>query len=147
MPRDTPQPAAAVEPADDVQPPARVLVVDDDEAIRDLYSQVLLDMGFLVDVAGDGDEGLEALRLQPYSVIISDIKMPRVGGFEFWAGSENVRPGSGQRFIFTTGYLDILSTTEYSALGNRPCIEKPAKLEDIQSAVMELLRQVGVLAG
>jgi DNA-binding NtrC family response regulator len=147
MPRDTPQPADAIDPADDVQPPARVLVVDDDEAIRDLYSQVLADMGFLVDVAGDGDEGLEALRLQPYSVIITDIKMPRVSGFEFWAGCENVRPGSGKRFIFTTGCLDILTTSEFGVLGERPCIEKPATIDDIQSAVVELLRHVGVLAG
>jgi DNA-binding NtrC family response regulator len=147
MPRDTPQPADAIDPADDVQPPARVLVVDDDEAIRDLYSQVLADMGFLVDVAGDGDEGLEALRLQPYSVIITDIKMPRVSGFEFWAGCENVRPGSGKRFIFTTGCLDILTTSEFGVLGERPCIEKPATIDDIQSAVVELLRTVGVLAG
>jgi len=146
MPIDKSRHADEVDPADDVQPPARVLVVDDDEAIRELYSQVLLEMGFLVDVAGDGDEGLEALRHQPYSVIISDIKMPRVSGFEFWAGCENVRPGSGRRFIFTTGCLDILSTSEFAVLGERPCIEKPAKLEDIQSAVTELLRHVGVLA-
>jgi DNA-binding NtrC family response regulator len=144
---ERPQPADENEPPEDFLPAARILVVDDDEAIRDLYSQVLSDMGFLVDVAGDGAQGLEALRQQSYSVIISDIKMPNVGGFEFWAGSESVRPGSGSRFIFTTGYLDILSTTEYSAVGNRPCIEKPAKLEDIQSAVVELLRRVGVLAG
>ena len=146
MTMQRPQPADESHPPVEIQPPARILVVDDDETIRDLYSQVLGDMGFLVDVAGDGAQGLEALRRQAYSVIISDIKMPNVSGFEFWAGSESVRPGSGRRFIFTTGYLDILSTTEYSAVGNRPCIEKPAKLEDIQSAVVDLLSQVGVLA-
>lgn len=135
------------EPPGPAQPTVRVLVVDDDEAIRDLYSQVLLDMGFLVDVAVDGVEGLEALRRQPYSVIISDIKMPRLGGFEFWAGSEAARPGAGNRFIFTTGYLDILSTKEFAAVGHRPCIEKPARIADIRDAVLDLLRHAGVLAG
>ena len=122
----------------------RALVVDDEPAIRELYSEVLRDMGFDVDVAQDGQEGLDYLRAAFYSVIISDLRMPRVGGFEFWDRSEGARPGAGKRFIFTTGYMDFLDTKEYDLVNGHPCIEKPASIEQIQTTVSNLMRDVGL---
>jgi len=136
-------------PAPPTQDPARpkALMVDDDPAIRDLYSQVLQQMGFQVDVAENGAQGLDRLRESFYAVIISDLRMPGVTGYEFWERSESVRPGAGRRFIFTTGYLDFLDTKEYDLLTGRPSIAKPAKIEDIQAAVAGLMREVGLGTG
>ena len=117
----------------------RALVVDDDPAIRALYAEVLEAMGFRVETAGDGAAGLERLQAVAYSLIVSDVRMPRMTGVELYLKAEQVRPGSANRFIFTTGLLDSLNAHEYMIVTEKPCIVKPAKVETIQQAVLELL--------
>ena len=121
----------------------RALVVDDEPVIRSLYGEVLAAMGFKVDTAADGMEGLERLRAGSYSLIITDIRMPKLTGIEFLLRSNDVRPGSMDRFIFTTGLLDSLSAHEFMIATERPCIMKPAKVDKIQATVLEFLREHG----
>jgi len=54
----------------------RVLIIDDEEDIRDVLSDVLNRAGFEVDVASTGDEGIDKLRSKPADVIVTDIIMP-----------------------------------------------------------------------
>src|SRR5580765_2917785 len=117
----------------------KALVVDDEPVIRLLYAEVLEAMGFHVDTAGDGLQGLERVQAGPYNLIISDIRMPGLTGVEFCLKAEQVRPGSHERFIFTTGLLDSLNAHEYMVATEKPCIVKPAKVEDIQQAVLSFL--------
>ena len=60
----------------------KILVVDDDEYIRDLYQEIIEDGGFEVDVAVDGDDGLEKIKKTSYSLILLDIMMPKRDGVE-----------------------------------------------------------------
>ena len=121
----------------------KALVVDDEPVIRSLYAEVLEAMGFKVDTASNGVEGLERLKAGAYNLIISDIRMPKLTGIEFLLGSDRVRPGSQERFIFTTGVLDSLNTHEYMIATERPCIMKPAKVDQIQQTILEFLREHG----
>ena len=121
----------------------KALVVDDEPVIRSLYSEVLEAMGFKVDTASNGMEGLERLKAGAYNLIISDIRMPKLTGIEFLLGADRVRAGSQERFIFTTGVLDSLSAHEYMIATERPCIMKPAKVDQIQQTVLEFLREHG----
>jgi two-component system cell cycle response regulator CpdR len=121
----------------------RALVVDDEPVIRSLYSEVLQAMGFKVDTAADGQEGVERLQGSSYNLIISDIRMPRMTGIEFILKADQIRPGSQGRFIFTTGLLDSLNAHEYLIATERPCIMKPAKVENIQQTVIDFLRENG----
>jgi len=62
----------------------RILVIDDDLAIRVLLQAVLKRMNFSVELAEDGGVGLEKLRASPnYDLILLDLMMPRVNGYEF----------------------------------------------------------------
>jgi CheY-like chemotaxis protein/DNA-directed RNA polymerase subunit RPC12/RpoP len=63
----------------------RVLLVDDEAAIRETTAAILENEGFTVRVAGDGFAALIALRDTPPDVIISDLRMPDMSGFEFLA--------------------------------------------------------------
>jgi two-component system chemotaxis response regulator CheY len=65
-----------------------VLTVDDSRTIREMLRQTLADAGFTVFQAADGIEGLEVLDRSEPAVIVTDINMPRMDGFEF---IENVR--------------------------------------------------------
>lgn len=60
-----------------------ILVVDDSENIRDIQKDILLTQGFTVDTAVDGQDGFEKAMSKNYDIIISDVDMPRLNGFEF----------------------------------------------------------------
>ncbi|MCU1350428.1 MAG: bacT [Acidobacteria bacterium] len=70
--------------------PKRILVVDDDAAVRDLLTSVLEHRGLTVDTAADGREALQLFTENQYSVIILDLLMPVVDGFGFLRGMESV---------------------------------------------------------
>ena len=61
---------------------ARVLVVDDDQQDREQLAAIIADLGYLCETAADGEEALEKLGAAPVDVIISDLMMPRMDGFE-----------------------------------------------------------------
>lgn len=65
--------------------PHTVLIVDDDEDIRDILREVLTDEGFSVEMARDGQEGLDRLRSGVFCLVLLDLMMPRKDGWAFRA--------------------------------------------------------------
>jgi len=61
----------------------RILVVDDSITVREVERNMLMTRGYQVDVAVDGMDGWNAVRMDNYDLVISDIDMPRMNGFEF----------------------------------------------------------------
>ena len=61
---------------------ARILVADDDQSIRQLLGTIIQREGFRVDLVGDGTEAIEKLKEHQYAVILLDLMMPRLDGFE-----------------------------------------------------------------
>ena len=61
----------------------RILVVDDSMTTRSMIKNILLNLGYNVDTATDGSEGLAKLKMNHYDLIISDINMPKMNGYEF----------------------------------------------------------------
>lgn len=81
----------------------RILVVDDDLAIRVLLQAVLTRMGFVTDLAEDGEKGLGDVRKkEPYDLILLDLMMPRVNGYEFLRQVECTRAGDRPHIIVFT---------------------------------------------
>lgn len=68
---------------DTVKELGRILVVDDSITVRETQRQILENAGFKVDTAVDGMDGWNSVRLNKYDLIVSDIDMPRLNGFEF----------------------------------------------------------------
>ncbi|MEO5985025.1 MAG: response regulator, partial [Ferruginibacter sp.] len=68
---------------------SRILIVDDDESIRSLLNQELSDAGYVIDEAGNGKEALESVRRQRPDLIILDIMMPEMNGFDVAAVLKN----------------------------------------------------------
>lgn len=64
------------------KPTAKILVVDDDEFVRRLITTVVEKSGYAVDTAKDGAEALERLEAETYVLMLLDLMMPRVDGFE-----------------------------------------------------------------
>lgn len=81
----------------------KILVIDDDLAIRVLLQAVLKRMKFEVELAEDGAVGLEKLRLDPsYDLILLDLMMPRVNGYEFIDRVGHDYPGARPHIIVFT---------------------------------------------
>jgi CheY-like chemotaxis protein len=59
-----------------------ILVVDDEDALRTVLSSELESEGYIVATAGDGDEAISVLQGKSFDLVLLDIKMPRVDGFE-----------------------------------------------------------------
>ena len=79
-----------VDPAPESVEGAAVLVVEDEAALGAAVAESLQDAGFVVERANDGFEALERVRQQHFDLIICDLKMPRVGGMEFYRELEIV---------------------------------------------------------
>ena len=120
----------------------RILVVDDDDNLRELLSTVLSQPGRAVDTARNGIEAVELLSQNHYDLILSDLRMPGLDGPALYDALGAMRPTSPiPRVIFMTGnvgggdYADFLrGTTE-------PMLEKPFSLDVVRRVVSVLLNE------
>lgn len=120
-------------------PSRRILVVDDDESIRDLCGLVLLTAGYKVDTAVNGADGLEKLSQGSYDLVISDVNMPELGGLEFYDSAIGSSALEGM-FLFMTGGASEELLSAISERGLR-CLEKPFRISEILETVEELMRE------
>jgi CheY-like chemotaxis protein len=68
----------------------RVLIVEDDSALRESMVEILTDAGYAVSEAGDGREGLEEARVHPPDLILLDLMMPTMNGWQFRTAQKQV---------------------------------------------------------
>lgn len=61
---------------------AKILVVEDDQFLRDLYNELLTEAGYTVDLASDGEEGLSKALVGGYDLILLDIMLPKMDGLQ-----------------------------------------------------------------
>ena len=85
---------------------ARILVIDDERAIRNTLKEILEFEGYTVDVAEDGKAGIEAVRKQPYDLVYCDVKMPGMDGIEVLEQVEDTT------FIMISGHATVETAVE-----------------------------------
>ena len=118
-------------------PPLEFLVVDDDEDIRDVLSQMVQRLGHEVSTANDGLEALDALRQQRFDVMILDMSMPRLSGLgvaQWLHDNPDVAPGMWTIVLSawageTRGVLQ--------ELGVDTVVEKPIRLQRMRELIDE----------
>ena len=122
----------------------RVLVVDDEPALRHTVSRILSDEGYQVSTASDGEEALAtAAGLQP-TIILCDLRMPRLGGLEML---ERYRSGGGRALVIAmTAYGDVETAIGAMQLGAYDYIAKPFHAEEIILVVRKAVERERLLA-
>ncbi len=122
----------------------RILVVDDEEIIRDSISFILEKEGFSVDQAANGREGLDKLLANSYDLVISDIEMPRMNGIDLLKNAINLSPDLTFIIITAFGSLD----TAISALraGASDYILKPIEFDELTIKINRLLETRKLIA-
>ena len=123
------------------QPLKAVLVVDDDKQLASALQWILVDENYLVDVAFDGDEALLKVKVHEYDVVICDLMMPRLRGDEFYLKAKELRPNLADRFIFITGFAAETDIHDFLAQGGIKHLAKPFAIDELISAVKELLAE------
>ena len=121
--------------------PARVLVVDDEENIAFLLRSALQHFGFAVDVAADGRTALSEVRNDPPDLILLDVLLPDIDGFEVLRRLRS--EGIDTPVLFLTARDGTEETVRGLTLGGDDYVTKPFSLEVVLARVQALLRRSG----
>ena len=114
----------------------RILVIDDSDVIRRLLGDYLTDLGYRVDFACDGQEGIEKALEDDYRLVFCDIHMPRKNGYEVYTAVSAVKPDLP--FIMTDSLPDQLAEMAQRSGANR-CLKKPFDLKEVRQVTEEIL--------
>ena len=115
----------------------RILVVDDEAAIRDLLSKTLALAEYDVDLAPDGRTALERLRLIPYDLLITDLKMPGIDGLTVVREARRLK--ADIPVIIITGFSTEASAIEAVNLGVSGYLTKPFRVPRVLAAAAKAL--------
>lgn len=120
---------------------ATILVVDDHEAIQVYTEQVLNEAGYRVLIANDGNEALGILAAHPVNLILADINMPRMNGYQLYDKVVNDPRWVAIPFIFLTGRTMDSDIRYGKELGVDDYITKPFYPDDLIAIVRGRLRR------
>ncbi len=115
----------------------RILVVDDEEALRTVLSTELSSEGYEVSTAADGNEAIELVKDNNYDLVLLDIKMPSVDGFEVLKYIKGGKPDI--KVIMLTGFADLKNAIESKRLGAEDFVSKPYDLVDLLTTIERVL--------
>jgi CheY-like chemotaxis protein len=119
---------------------ASILLIDDDEALRNVTVEILTEAGHSVDDAPDGKSGLELYRMHQPELIITDISMPDMDGLELISSFANTTPRP--RIIAISGdsqFGDSLYLPTAQRLGAQATLRKPIRAATLLETVEKVL--------
>lgn len=116
----------------------KILVVDDDEAVRSVTFEMLKRLGFEVTTADSGASALEQATHQSFDLVLLDLAMPNMSGVEVFSSLKQIKPES--RVIFMTGYSkdefsDLLTDNEDTT----SVLSKPFPMQELKVSVESML--------
>ncbi len=116
-----------------------ILVIDDEEVMRDVLESLLTAEGYRVDTARTGEEGLEKFRERPYDLILLDVSMPGMGGIATL--QELLRIDPEAVVVIITAYATFETAMAAWQLGAFNCIRKPFQNDQIVQIVEAGIRR------
>ena len=122
-----------------------VLLVDDEDVIRDFAAEVLREKGYFVLTAEDGEKAIELFKNRPceIDVVVSDMVMPNAGGKKVFTTIKSIRPGI--KFIFSSGYNDSDVLADAVKKGQVQFIQKPYAGEELCKLIRKTIDSVNPL--
>ncbi len=116
----------------------RIMFVDDEEMICEIFEAMLKQWGFSVDVFQDGTSALDAMEKEPgrWDLLITDMTMPGLNGAELIWKVRRIRPDI--HVILCTGYSDMLTDEVIDGLALSAFLQKPVRRADIMAAIASI---------
>jgi DNA-binding NtrC family response regulator len=118
---------------------SRILVVDDEDALRTVLSSELANAGYDVSTASDGDEAITVVQNKKFDLVLLDIKMPKTDGFEVL---KFIKKNLSQiKVIMLTGFADLKNAIESKKHGAEDFVSKPYDLVDLLTTIERVLSE------
>jgi two-component system, OmpR family, response regulator MtrA len=122
----------------------RILLVEDDASIREVTAIGLGAAGFDVTTAADGVEGLERFRAEPFDLVLLDIMLPRLDGYEV---ARQIRRTSTVPIVMLTARSEAIDVVVGLEAGADDYVRKPFELPELVARLRAALRRAGAAAG
>lgn len=117
----------------------RILVVDDEPIIQEIIARKLSSLGYQCEGCEDGSLALKLLETRDYDLVITDIKMPGIGGIDLLKAAKVIQPGIA--VILITGYVDFETAVDSLKEGAYDYLQKPFSLEELSISVDRALEK------
>jgi signal transduction histidine kinase/ActR/RegA family two-component response regulator len=115
--------------------PARILVIDDEDSVRDILTRILRTKGHQVVSASNGEEGIEQFKAKPFDMVFTDLGMPNISGWEVAKTIKKMNPKIPVAMI--TGWGMELNKEKMIENGIDLIISKPFNMEEVIRLVSE----------
>ena len=116
-----------------------VLIIDDEEIMREVFSRVVAGGGHRVLLASSGEEGLEVIRREPVDLVLLDLMLPGIGGLETLEQILDLDPDLA--VIMVTAYASIENAVQATRLGAFDFVTKPFRNEELLLVIKNGIRQ------
>ena len=117
-----------------------ILIVDDEDATRELCRDIALEMGLEVQTASTTGEALERLEQAPIDIVVTDLKVPQLGGLELLKRISSIQPSTSVMVL--TQYGTIETAVAATRLGARDYVTKPFHVEELRAKIERLIESV-----
>lgn len=117
----------------------KALVIDDEQIVLDSVSRILADENYEVNVTLKGREGIDWAIQKEHDVVLTDIRMPDIGGMRVLRDIKRAKPSLP--VIMITGYASVKSAVQAMKLGASDYLEKPFTPEELIDAINTALKQ------
>ncbi len=121
-----------------------ILIVDDEETLRESMARLLTREGYSVSTAGTGEEAMEALKNSAFDLVISDIFLPGIDGIEVLRRLREKKPD--QLVILMTAYASLETAVDALRAGAYDYIMKPIIHEEVKLLIRRALRQQSLMS-
>ena len=115
----------------------KALVIDDEQVVLDSVTKILTEENYEVDVSLSGREGLNQAIQKEYDIVLTDIRMPDIGGMRVLRDIKRANPSLP--VVMITGYASVRSSVQAMKLGAADYIEKPFTPDQLLKAVNSAL--------
>jgi len=122
-----------------VHDPNRILIVDDDPEMRNVLRDILLDQSYQVETAQEGREALQRLASQPFSIVLTDLRMKGMDGLELL--QEVAKKHQECNLIMMTAFGTVETAVEAMRNGAFDYLTKPIKTEELLVTVDKAMRE------
>lgn len=117
----------------------RILVIEDEAALRELVIQIMQRLGYAADTVGDGRGAIDLIGQHDYAVILCDLRMPGMDGPSFYRELQRTRPDLASRVVFMSAHANLDEFIPFIKDVRTPVLSKPFNMDEFRDTLARML--------
>ena len=116
----------------------KILLIDDNEEITDLFQTTFIAKGHSCEISNDGKEGLELIKKKKHDIVLLDLAIPRFSGIDILNELRQAGPiGDYNIIVFTASVISEDEMDDFIKMGVLGCIRKPVRLDALLDTIQK----------